>query len=719
MPRYCGLLPITKLVIFSFFGSIQSSSYKCSSCKASEVCKEDKIKNITVHHGQIEASIFEDYKHLYNITIRNTNISSMKSDAFRQLGWLRCLDLGFNQITEIPAETFTNFQYLRTIILQNNKILLIGERAFANLPVLSWLILTFNRLKELSENSFFCVHPRKLIDNSLQLFLSGNMIGPRIMGSSQIFRSLPHLTSLLLQNNCIKTITKLTFQNLTWLINVDLSHNNPLHVEKGSFTPLGRLLFLILTNTSIKLHKEIFFGLKSLITLNLSTNKICHIDNATFQHLSSLRSLFLTDNALKDFNINVFFVTHSPFCICLTSNKLTRINKEMFTGLTDLVKLHLNRNNIQTVDIGSFKHLFRLKELYLHENNLTCLNKYFIVDMVSLKFLNLAYNSLHTIADSAFVRKLFLTTFLLIDLRGNNITNLSWLIHTNTSANSSIFKIAKQSGSAINMHIDPDKFVCSRHLCWVKQWFWSESIPLTVLNPAFWHMPIGYHIDHFNLLRSRNLKTKCSQRLAQICPSEGGLPTGHTSQFVCFQNKMLCFLDKRNGDCFERKTSVFCPVFIASTGKWCMQTGSTSCNNQCSEIGREPGQLVTDPEVCPFKFFCKCACPDCVKQCVSEGKVFVKQTTDMFGCHVCNCKCEQQNCGKICSKEQSFSLQNNSFGCPRCVCGCPYATCDPMCHMAGPQYAGCIECEGCNNTGSGGKYQYCAVLYWCEPPFKC
>ncbi len=540
---YCAVLPITKLVVFSFFGSTHSSSYKmCTSCFTWVECKEsEKIKNITVHNGLIEASIFEDYKHLYNILIRHTNISSMKSDAFRQLGRLKCLDLGFNQITMIPAETFTNFQYLRKIILQNNKIQMIGEGAFAYLPALSQLELRFNRLKELSEKSFFGVGSLTQGIWSLKLHLSGNMIGSRIMGSSATFRTLPYLSDLKLRNNCIQTLTKLSFQNLTWLIKLDLSHNNPLHVEKGSFIPLGRLTFLHLTNTSIKLHKEIFFGLKSLRHLQLSKNNIHYIDNATFKHLSSLRHLYLTDNALKDVNTNVFFGAHSAFLISLISNKLTRISKEMLTGLTDLVILYLNRNNIQTVEIGSFIHLLRLKELYLDENKLTCLNKYFITDMVSLKFLNLAYNSLHTIPDSAFVRKLVLTTFLIIDLRGNNITELSWLIHTNTSANSSIFENAKQSGSAINIHIEPDKFVCSRHLCWVKQWFWHESMPFTVSDHAFRLMLKRYHIDYFNLLNSRNLKTKCFQRLAQICPSEGGLPTGPSSQLVCFQNKVALF----------------------------------------------------------------------------------------------------------------------------------------------------------------------------------
>ncbi len=191
----------------------------------------------------------------------------MKPDAFRPLQFTS-LDLAFNQITEIPAQTFQNFQYLREIIFHYNKIQMIRVGAFVNLPALSHLHLRFNSLQELSEESFFGLY-------SVRLFVSGNMIGQQIMGSSPIFGSLPHLHQLRLPKNCIRIITRGIFRNLTWLKLLELSHNNLLNVDKGSFTHLEHLQVLQLLQATLKVPRKVAVQLKyTLIQRNLLVSDI-------------------------------------------------------------------------------------------------------------------------------------------------------------------------------------------------------------------------------------------------------------------------------------------------------------------------------------------------------------------------------------------------------------------------------------------------------------
>ena len=141
---------------------------------------------------------------------------------------------------------------------------------------------------------------------------------------------------------------------------------------------------------------------------------------------------------------------------------------------------------------------------------------------------------------------------------------------------------------------------------------------------------------------------------------------------------------------------------------WCMSYGNNTCQAQCKHAERERGKLVIDGDVCPFQYFCKCSCPFCSEECVSQGMIHVPKHRDMFGCSICNCQCDKNlNCWKTCNGPK-FQLKNNTFGCYECRCECLDVNCDEKCNGIGQAIikkdkTGCHVCDGCKSQKSAGK----------------
>ena len=137
-----------------------------------------------------------------------------------------------------------------------------------------------------------------------------------------------------------------------------------------------------------------------------------------------------------------------------------------------------------------------------------------------------------------------------------------------------------------------------------------------------------------------------------------------------------------------------------------MYPENNTCAFQCHNLGKQGGKLVIDGDVCPFQYFCQCACDSCEKKCVSEGKIHVKEKIDKYGCSFCNCQCSKKtNCWKIC-KGDNFFLENNTMGCLECKCTCPNVNCDANCtgkDVIRKDKTGCPVCNGCKSGAIGGK----------------
>lgn len=143
-----------------------------------------------------------------------------------------------------------------------------------------------------------------------------------------------------------------------------------------------------------------------------------------------------------------------------------------------------------------------------------------------------------------------------------------------------------------------------------------------------------------------------------------------------------------------------------------MYENETRCTDQCLDVDNRyiSGHLIIHKDVCPFQYFCKCACLDsCASQCASQGMINEDEgVNDVFGCKTCNCKCKEPNCWKTCNGS-NFEVQNNTFGCSQCKCDCPDVDCDRKCSegqvgILKINKEGCLVCDGCGNKKNNGTY---------------
>lgn len=127
---------------------------------------------------------------------------------------------------------------------------------------------------------------------------------------------------------------------------------------------------------------------------------------------------------------------------------------------------------------------------------------------------------------------------------------------------------------------------------------------------------------------------------------------------------------------------------------------NVTCEEHCKESGKMGESLVLDGEICPFQYLCQCTCPSCVEKCERQGRVLVHNQTNMFGCSVCNCQCDNPNHWKLCGGS-NFLLQNGTFGYPQCQRRCAKVDCDVKCQGKGLgliriSKGNCTVCDGCN-----------------------
>ena len=87
------------------------------------------------------------------LSFRNNSITSVDSNAFDKLKFLKYLDLSDNALTKISHVMFRNPLSLEKLILANNKIALIEENAFSGIPQLKTLVLGNNLLVNLNGNT--------------------------------------------------------------------------------------------------------------------------------------------------------------------------------------------------------------------------------------------------------------------------------------------------------------------------------------------------------------------------------------------------------------------------------------------------------------------------------------------------------------------------------------------------------------------------------------
>lgn len=149
------------------------------------------------------------------------------------------------------------------------------------------------------------------------------------------------------------------FENITNLIELDLSSNSELNLFGGSFIGLFKLRSLNLENNNIEIvEKNWFHDLIALELLNIAQNEIMELGGEVFKYIKNLRVLRLM------------------------GNKLEKLDQEIFTGVTKLEVMYLQFNRLSDIKPGTFSNLKNLRELCLIANS--CINEQFVNSSIAM-----------------------------------------------------------------------------------------------------------------------------------------------------------------------------------------------------------------------------------------------------------------------------------------------------------------------------------------------
>ncbi|RUS86020.1 hypothetical protein EGW08_006232 [Elysia chlorotica] len=314
--------------------------------------KTDLEKLTLVYHAEtFEASLLEGLDHLIelkliltncerlsglkvlptlgNLTLRGDKISFLSPSLYSTLPGLEFLSLDLPQFHQMSLDTGSEYklQKLQTLEIKNVKSL-------TKLP-------TFPALKS--------------------VYLEGISGLPQ----NQLSEHNPTIQTLHIVKCPMSEIPPAWLSTMTWLHELNLSHNNITSISRDAFTRL-----------------------EVLENLNLGHNML---ETASVILPPSLKLLVLSDNRIEVLETN--FLPNLPKLVALdlSGNRISHIEPGAFAGLPQIRHIYLKNNRISKLDDYLFSGL-PLKRLHLSRNSLTAMTDVFINSDV--QFLDLQHNSI-------------------------------------------------------------------------------------------------------------------------------------------------------------------------------------------------------------------------------------------------------------------------------------------------------------------------------------
>ncbi|XP_070539499.1 toll-like receptor 4 [Ptychodera flava] len=314
-----------------------------------------KIKEISLHGNRFYKNCTSfDLRHftaleklrLSRCTIRDTMLEHFK---FAQTLTLQDLDLGDNYLTYPDAKRFGNVTTLslnKNFIsadtlaklcqdLRNSKVKSLHLQDQYRFPHGSWQITntTFKGLQETSLD---------------KLDISSNFIPVPPPG---VFQWLQHVTTLNITDCELCCLSNRSFKGLDHLITLILTQNNLSNITKvsQSIAHLRRLQFLHLNVNKFfdEIPADIFAVVPSLLVLDLSENSFTSIQRKSFNSLPNLQYLDLSYNAIQHLGSGAFSFLISLQTLYLKGNDFGRVDQfsvspHPFKGLIHLKQLSVS-----------------------------------------------------------------------------------------------------------------------------------------------------------------------------------------------------------------------------------------------------------------------------------------------------------------------------------------------------------------------------------------
>lgn len=391
--------------------SFQNSTFAfCSNLEVLDLSSNCLDKLETIHH------ILQHLPHLHELYIQNNRYNYFYSqDISNKSLELKLLDLSQNplKVIRLTADIFPKLTklYIDDSCQEHGMIWDVQNKFFlrnvtvlrlsgVNMSCMVLVLKTFNSVANL-----------KLKDEA---GINGSLI--------DVACQIPTLTTLLLRNNKIVTLSMDLLKSCNQVTFLDVSNNGITNLNESSFGSQPQLTSLKMESNNLSSVPTVIRNLSSLDYLDFSHNSIHVLGCSDFANLTRLRKLYFSSNHLskledcvfQDLNaleilvlsnnkihhLNKVFQNSLPSLkvLYLNSNKLTNINQHNFRNLRSLIHLSLGNNRIHVLESGAFKGLDHLEKLVLSQNEIDSgkqgIRQEVFTGLRNLLFLNLFDNKI-------------------------------------------------------------------------------------------------------------------------------------------------------------------------------------------------------------------------------------------------------------------------------------------------------------------------------------
>ncbi|XP_043490170.1 leucine-rich repeat-containing protein let-4-like [Polistes fuscatus] len=405
---------------------------------------QQEIVNLFGSGLQVVRDNFISSNILKSINLENNKIVDISPNAFNAVPNLSCLNIRWNNVTNIFENFLPSFNH--TVLTKLN----LAHTAFKNeqynyydhhpavlrmknavplLPNLTHLDISDNNLVEIPqyfESSF----PRLT-----HLYLSDNRL------SSSSFHHIPATTQYLyLERNSGEIYKSDIPMNVYGLF---LSQNDFV-CDSWRSNLYSNLRILSIQRCDNFVHIFNCFDNGKLIDLDISSNRLSDIRAGVLKNPKSLQRFSLDRNSLD----SILFIAsfNSLTDLSIAYNNLINITSNLFTNMQQLKKLNLRGNNIALIDKDAFTNLKSLEKLDLAENRLTTLPVSWMNTLTKLRYLNLKSNLFSSINNMYINVYSHLNNLFLGD---NNITQIEMRSLKNLPSTVAVYLTSRNSQTCI------------------------------------------------------------------------------------------------------------------------------------------------------------------------------------------------------------------------------------------------------------------------------
>jgi len=340
----------------------------------------DNVTSLDLSYGLIHIIpryIFDEVSNLKSLALHHNKLSTVKGitilpgNLFEQNKRLEKLELGFNDLTEIPTGLLAGLTKLQKLSLFNNLFIDFKNDPFQDLTDLKSLDLRKNNIAALDES---------------------------------LFRNLKQLRAIYLSGNLITTIPQNCFTNSPFLDHLELgtykmynmavNYSNPIietPVLSEIITKNNSITFLVVESTRIRQLPN-FQDMSSLKFMKLRGNRISSLKVNSFWGLTELVKLNLRDNKISYVPTGIFDLQLKLRRLDLSVNRISGLPENVFDKLVSLEELDISRNQIKTVSNLAFKNLPNIREIMIDKNQISQVPESLFQGIPSLKRVDVSKN---------------------------------------------------------------------------------------------------------------------------------------------------------------------------------------------------------------------------------------------------------------------------------------------------------------------------------------